>query len=1057
MVVLATWLHLSQYCMAAERHTSRIPPGLVPTFANMPSDCPWLPRVIRIQEKRLDHQLELRRQYFRQKLVARYFAAAPSGSPSHDQEEKIAIEVADFLYDVRTELSAETLAFNESILARPPADLVARVIAMRIGRQTETGAPNNPAEEVTVTEDIVDAGGVMSAKVADISDPAATVRKDGEATEPVAKDPVNEEEAKEATKRFEQQRLALCQQILATESDPFVRLYIGRTGNSITSWAGAWPDREQYKKYTRIMYLSFLDCLDEMDCKEPERFLMAEWMRFYIYSNIDFRRDKKNFFARRYLASLFAERSEVFRRENAAFIGTFNGDLALAEAWEVRGGGWASEVPPDKWPIFNAKLAEAAEWYEAGYRASPQSPYAPAGMIAVAMAGKGGEKRWFERGVAACFDHFPLYTAMLWSLRPRWGGSHGEMLIFGGECLNTRRFDTWVPNYLTVALFDVASESSRRWRGLFRLPPVKKALVELYEGYIEASARTSLNDDWLAMYSLAMFLCGDYAEAKRLYETLPASWEEDGKRRNYGVDWLWEPYTFGQLPKAVELFLDERGDKLREADEAETHGDLARAAALFTEALSSFPGDPAAATYLRRRLGECLFWRDYKPKDVAAASYTWKWMFQSKGGDETPAILIASHGLTEALSHLLENGQNPDGAHGDGYPLLYFAIKNKHAESVSLLLAHGADANLRAGGAPLVQYAIEADSPEIVRAMLENGADLKAVSDTGRNALYIAAVNNSLAVLPFLDGMDFDVNLRSDDTGFTPLYNAANKGFAEMTEYLLGRGADPDIPVERGFTPMHAAASNGYAEVVELLARNGANLEAIQDNGATPLAEACSKGRLDVMEALLRHGADPDVLLKTDAPPLVGSAVAYKNDAMLTLLLRHGASPDKMDSRGVSPLLAAVYYKNANAIDILLNSGADINTPSVGMLTTPLHMAVEDGDMGIFNKVVDAGPFLDPRDVKGNTPLLLAAGMGRADMAKLLSDRGADVLVWNSSRLLPSQVARRAGHEELASFLLRNEAKQAGIAALPYAAVTLALLTAIILWRRRRRESNTVA
>jgi hypothetical protein len=45
-------------------------------------------------------------------------------------------------------------------------------------------------------------------------------------------------------------------------------------------------------------------------------------------------------------------------------------------------------------------------------------------------------------------------------LRPRWHGSHEEMLMFGDELLRTGRFDVCVPFWYFKVVADIASEQS---------------------------------------------------------------------------------------------------------------------------------------------------------------------------------------------------------------------------------------------------------------------------------------------------------------------------------------------------------------------------------------------------------------------------------------------------------------------------------------------------------------------------------------------------------------------------------------------------------------------
>src|SRR5947208_3580152 len=83
-------------------------------------------------------------------------------------------------------------------------------------------------------------------------------------------------------------------------------------------------------------------------------------------------------------------------------------------------------------------------------------------MVGVTMGDGGGKeelRRWFDRSVGADMDFYDAYHRLLWALRPRWGGSHEQMLQFADECLRTGRFDTCLPYHYLSTVADVASEN----------------------------------------------------------------------------------------------------------------------------------------------------------------------------------------------------------------------------------------------------------------------------------------------------------------------------------------------------------------------------------------------------------------------------------------------------------------------------------------------------------------------------------------------------------------------------------------------------------------------
>ena len=64
----------------------------------------------------------------------------------------------------------------------------------------------------------------------------------------------------------------------------------------------------------------------------------------------------------------------------------------------------------------------------------------------------------------------------------------------------------------------------------------------------------------------------------------------------------------------------------------------------------------------------------------------------------------------------------------------------------------------------------------------------------------------------------------------TALHLAANKGYYEIVQALINRGALVDARDEQGATPLHLAANNGYLIVVQELIRAGADVNCQKKN-----------------------------------------------------------------------------------------------------------------------------------------------------------------------------------------------------------------------------------
>jgi hypothetical protein len=159
----------------------------------------------------------------------------------------------------------------------------------------------------------------------------------------------------------------------------------------------------------------------------------------------------------------------------------------LRAAWAARTDELADKVTEAGWAGWQRNLGKAREHFTKAWELNTKDPAAAAYMIEVAM-GDGGDKqemrRWFDRSVAAQMDFWEAYRSLMWALRPRWNGSHEEMLQFGDECLRTGRFDTCVPYYYLMAVDDVASEE-RDHKATYQRPEISRNFRLALDRYLE--------------------------------------------------------------------------------------------------------------------------------------------------------------------------------------------------------------------------------------------------------------------------------------------------------------------------------------------------------------------------------------------------------------------------------------------------------------------------------------------------------------------------------------------------------------------------------------------
>ena len=141
----------------------------------------------------------------------------------------------------------------------------------------------------------------------------------------------------------------------------------------------------------------------------------------------------------------------------------------------------------------------------------------------------------------------------------------------------------------------------------------------------------------------------------------------------------------------------------------------------------------------------------------------------------------------------------------------------------------------------------------------------------------------------------------------TPLINAAYEGQAELTEYLLAKGANINAQDLFGCTALMYACFEEcvreaeYIEVVEALLAYNADLSLRDNRGKTALMCTCLSGGEDddlspiCMELLLEHGADIDAVDNAGWSALMHLCLGPRPDSLLDcvrILLAHNANVD---------------------------------------------------------------------------------------------------------------------------------------------------------------------
>ena len=309
---------------------------------------------------------------------------------------------------------------------------------------------------------------------------------------------------------------------------------------------------------------------------------------------------------------------------------------------------------------------------------------------------------------------------------------------------------------------------------------------------------------------------------------------------------------------------------------------------------------------------------------------------------------------------------------------------------------------------------------------------------------YFRAVHdNNLPLLRSLT-KTVDVNTK-DQRETTQLMYAAAYGSLDAMKVLVSAGAD--VNARNAFDATALLWSAGDLAKVRFLVSKGADVNARSKQGRTPLIVGASfDGGFDVVKFLIEKGADISAKDNAGSTPLMAASEA-NDTASVKLLVQKGADVNtpgmcyELGMPGQTPLMNAAAHGNIEVIKLLLAKGASVNATSAvegqqvknGPIAfgtfTPLLLAAVYGPPEAVKLLLDAGAKVNVQDTRGMSPLMLAVSSDRSDprFVRLLLEKGADPLIQSKIGENSLDWAKKFRHAEIMK-LLGLEGTQAAAA-----------------------------
>lgn len=225
----------------------------------------------------------------------------------------------------------------------------------------------------------------------------------------------------------------------------------------------------------------------------------------------------------------------------------------------------------------------------------------------------------------------------------------------------------------------------------------------------------------------------------------------------------------------------------------------------------------------------------------------------------TPLMYACEQENIDLVQTLLDHGANVNVMNKEGVTCMLLAIVNSCPKVVNLLIKSGFDVKNARGNCSYVTDAAYLNDIDILTALIDAGCDpnetkedengvilnpLWAACERGnlviveyllskgartmiREDLKMTAMHctamaqyESLAIAKLLVEHKCEINVKTTQAGETPLFLASNSGFAEIVEYLLELGVNPNESSSETRSCFQQAVFRGHKEIIHLLLKH---------------------------------------------------------------------------------------------------------------------------------------------------------------------------------------------------------------------------------------------
>lgn len=266
---------------------------------------------------------------------------------------------------------------------------------------------------------------------------------------------------------------------------------------------------------------------------------------------------------------------------------------------------------------------------------------------------------------------------------------------------------------------------------------------------------------------------------------------------------------------------------------------------------------------------------------------------------------------------------------------------------------------------------------KIVSLLLDHDANISAKNIDNDTPLHIAAKDGVKEFCDILLKRQKKSEKKSDKIinkqnkkGLTPLHYAARRRSQSIVEYLIGEGADTNIPDNQKYLPLHHAALAGCCECCKVLFKCTAK-DTLDGSTVSPITLAANKGHHLCYDSMKGFELD-----RKDKEGNTALHVAAKMgfDVFAKKLITDGASLDIKNKQGNTPVMEAVLKNKMSCVKLLTENKAALgikNNKKRGVLHLAALKRLDECIEYLLDQE-EVFKYLDDEDKWGNTALYIA-------------------------------------------------------------------------------------